>query len=142
MQFGSACSAEDLVIGMAYNQKEMYKDAIAGLEKRRDRAQYDPRLITEIGYAFALSGQTDQAKKIIEELNELGNKRFNRPYYYLSALISSALGDKDEAFRLLEKSYEYKEWFFPWLNSDARFNPLRSDPRFKQLLQNLSFIES
>jgi len=43
---------------------------------------------------------------------------------------------------VLEKSYEHKEWFFLWLNSDQRLDPLRSDPRYKQLLQNLNFLES
>ena len=56
---------------MAYNQKAMYKDAIFVLEKRGEISKNNSRLIAELGYAYALSGQTDKAQQMIKELNEL-----------------------------------------------------------------------
>ena len=138
-QFGSACSFEDIVIGMAYNQKAMYKDAIFVLEKRGEISKNNSRLIAELGYAYALSGQTDKAQQMIKELNELGMSRQGHPYYYLSAIIQSAFGDKDEALKLLKKAYEHRDWIFPWIKVDQRLDPLRSDPRFDQITKRLKF---
>ena len=100
------------------------------------------RIIAELGYAYALAGQTSKAKLILDELNELGMKRLGHPYYYLSALINIIIGDKDEVFRLLEKAYEHRDWLFPWLSGDPRFNTVRSDPRFQELVNNINFTKN
>ncbi|MFC2083960.1 protein kinase [Bacteroidota bacterium] len=141
-QFGPACSSEDLVIGMSYNQKAMYENAISVLEKRISISNNDARLMAELAYAYALSDQRDKAEEILEKLNERGAKRLGRPYYYLSAFIQVAFGNKDEAFRLLEKSFEHKEFLYPWLPTDPRFDAIKSDPRYQQLLEYLDFWSS
>ncbi|MHA2290278.1 MAG: tetratricopeptide repeat protein [Promethearchaeota archaeon] len=135
--FGSACPYEDLAIGLVYNQKGMYENAIAVLEKRRALSKDNVRVIAELGYAYALSGQTKEAHKIIEELNELGIRKFVDSYFI--SIIYIALGDKDEAFRLLEKANEKRSIFFLWVNVDPRFDPIRSDPRFQKLLNRMNF---
>ena len=140
--FGSACASEALVIGMAYNQKSMYGDAISVLEKRKALSKDNSRIIAELGYAYALTGQIDKAKLIFEELNELGAKRLGHPYYYLSALFYVVVGDTKEVFRLLDKAFEHRDWLFPYLDGDPRFDPVRSDPRFQELVNLMNFTKN
>ena len=60
---------------------------------------------------------------------------------YSLALVQSAFGDKDEAIRLLEKSYKDHAPFdsgdLGWILVDHRLDPLRSDPRFKKLITRI-----
>ena len=135
--FGPACAYEGLAIGMAYNQKGVYGNAIAELEKSRALSRNNTRIMAEIGYAYALSGQANKAYKIVEELKELATRKFLAPY--LMAPIYIALGDKDEAFRLLEKAYEQRSIWLLWANIDPRVDPLRDDPRFQDLLRRIAF---
>jgi hypothetical protein len=54
---------------------------------------------------------------------------------YWIAVVYAALGDTEAAFAELEKSYQQREWFFPRLKTDPFMDPLRSDPRFADLLK-------
>ena len=60
---------------------------------------------------------------------------------YSMAVVQLAFGDKDEAIRLLEKSYEDHAPFdsadLGWILVDHRLDPLRSDPRFKKLITRI-----
>jgi hypothetical protein len=54
------------------------------------------------------------------------------------ALIQTGLGNKSEALALLEMSYEQHEAALALLKVDPRWDPLRGEPRFQQLLHELS----
>ena len=49
------------------------------------------------------------------------------------------LGDKDRAFEWLEKGFKAREAFMPFLKSEPSLDPLRSDPRFADLLRRMRF---
>jgi len=73
-------------------------------------------------------------------LKEL-DKLYERGLYYCPyerALVSIALDDKDEAFELLEQAYEERAYCMPWLRADQALDPLRSDPRFHDLLRRMN----
>ncbi len=56
-------------------------------------------------------------------------------------MTSIALGDKDDAFKWLEQSYQERSVWLVWLKMDPMLDPLRDDPRFKDLLKRLRFPE-
>ncbi|MEJ2636745.1 MAG: protein kinase [Calditrichia bacterium] len=138
-QFGSACSFEDLIIGWAYIEKDMYDEALSVLEKRQKISKNNDRIIAAIAESYALKGQQDKAKHTMAELNALSVRRQGHPSYYLSAVIYAALGNPDEAFGQLQKAYDTKDWQFPWLKVDQRLASLRSDQRFEKMTQLLKF---
>jgi hypothetical protein len=53
----------------------------------------------------------------------------------MNAAVYVALGDKDQAFVWLEKGFKEHDQFIPRLKYDPRFDSLRSDPRFQELLR-------
>jgi hypothetical protein len=57
--------------------------------------------------------------------------------FYQVAEIYGGLGDKDEAFRLLEKSYEQRSASFPYLAIDTSWYGMHSDPRYADLLRRM-----
>lgn len=56
---------------------------------------------------------------------------------YIIATLHAALGERDEAFAELNKSYENREYYMTLLKVDPRLDPLRSDPRFADLMRKV-----
>jgi TolB-like protein/DNA-binding winged helix-turn-helix (wHTH) protein/Tfp pilus assembly protein PilF len=120
-------------LGWAYEQKGMYEETIAEFQMVLTRIGDD--VLTELGHAYAVAGQRDEATKIIAELRERAKQQYVSPY--LVATIYAGLGDKVQAFDWLQKSYENRCGWLAWLKVDPKLDNLRSDPRFADLLQRV-----
>ena len=123
-------------LGWTYLAKGMYEEAIAELNKAVALDQRSKRSAV-LGYAYAMAGKTDEAKKIVEELRELSKQpqRYVSPFDF--ALIYMGLGDKDQAFVWLEKTYEERPDILQHIKVSPRYDSLRSDPRFTDLLRRM-----
>jgi tetratricopeptide (TPR) repeat protein len=88
-----------------------------------------------LGQAYATAGNRDEAQKALAELQELSKQRYVSPSVF--ALIYAALGDKDQAFAWLDKSIDEHDLITARLKVDMRFNSLRSDPRFAELVKRV-----
>jgi len=90
-----------------------------------------------LGEAYAAAEQRDNAQKILEQLFVLSKERYVTPYGV--ARIYNALGQKDEALKWLEASYQQQSEWLLLLKVDARFDDLRSNPRFQDLMGRMNF---
>jgi hypothetical protein len=61
----------------------------------------------------------------------------DRYSWFFIAADYAALGEKDRAFNWLEKAYEKRDFFLPTLAVNPYMDPLRSDPRFQDLLRRI-----
>ena len=61
---------------------------------------------------------------------------------YVIALLSAPIGETEEAMTWLERAYEERDPLLINAKTDPRFDPLRSDPRFQDLLRRIGFPES
>ena len=66
---------------------------------------------------------------------ELTKRRYISPFN--TALIYTGWGDKERAIERLEKAFEDRSGLSIWLKVDPRFDPLRADPRFTNLLRRM-----
>lgn len=126
-------------LGTAFAQDRNFEQAIAEAEEARNQPDENPFALARLGSAYALSGNRAKAEKVIEELGELSKARYVCPSYL--ARIYIGLGDKNRAFEWLEKAYEERSADLVWLRVDPAFDPLRSDPRFTDLLRRMNFPE-
>ncbi len=120
-------------IGWAYIQKSMYKEGIAELEKAVAITPSNMSLAC-LGYGYAAAGRRPEAQKVLDQLNELSKHKYVPPFH--RALICVGLGEKGQAFEWLEKAYE--ERFMIGIKVNPVFDPLRSDPRFADLLRRMN----
>jgi len=120
-------------LAQAYLQKQMDNEAIAELQKAIQLSGGSPICTANLARAYAASGRRDEAVQLMNDLK----KRSNPGYSHASeiAMIYAALGDKDQAMSWLEKGYE--ERFNPGVLLRPGFDPLRSDPRFQDLLHRI-----
>ena len=70
-------------------------------------------------------------------MREESKHRYVRPAAF--AYLFAGLGEKDQAFSYLEKAYEDRDSILTGLQVDPLFDPLRSDPRFQDLLRRMNF---
>jgi eukaryotic-like serine/threonine-protein kinase len=123
------------ILGMAYEQKKMYSEAIAELEAARRLSEDGPHYVASLGHAYAAAGRTADARRCLEDLNEMARRRFVGSEQI--GLVHAGLGERGAALTLLEKGEEERNNWVMNLAIDRRFDPLRSDPRFNDLLKRL-----
>jgi serine/threonine protein kinase/tetratricopeptide (TPR) repeat protein len=126
-------------LAWAYALKGLYPQALAEYDKI---AEPDKSVATEnqlvadgLGWVYAVSGRRADALKIAKEVEELSSHAYVD--FYQLATIYAGLGEKDEAFRLLEKGYEERSAGMPYLAVDPFWFGMRSDPRYADLLRRM-----
>jgi Flp pilus assembly protein TadD len=122
-------------LGLALEQVGRYDEAIAEFQKARELSGDSPVLVAAIGHAYARSGRTAEAKRVLAELTELSKQR--RVSNYDFAILHAALGDKEKAFEVLGQAYEERNEMIFFLGVEPRFEALRSDSRFGALLRRI-----
>jgi len=118
-------------LGWIYERKGMYEEALAELSKMSE-SEYRTAFF---GWVYASSGKKSEAQSVIGELKAQSQTQYISPY--LIATIYARLGDKDQALRWLEEGYEKRDNWMVWIKVDPRLDPLRSDPRFTDLLNRV-----
>ena len=121
-------------IGLAYEQKGMFSEAIAAIEKATSLSK-SLNFQSSLGHAYALSGKREKAQAILDMLAERSKRGYVPSYYF--ALIHAGLGEKDRAFEWLERAYQERSTVLAYLQLDPRLASLRSDPRFFSLLRRI-----
>jgi DNA-binding winged helix-turn-helix (wHTH) protein/tetratricopeptide (TPR) repeat protein len=126
-----------LMLGSILRQQGKYTEALAEFQDLRRLAKHSDVSLGMSGHTLALMGDKEGAKKILDELLERTSEDYISPYSV--ALIYIGLGDKDNAFEWLYKLHqEVNDWLM-WLNVGPELDPLRSDPRFSDLLRRVGF---
>ena len=119
-------------LGEAYERKGLYSKAIAELHESLERSS-DAGALTWLGHACAVSGQKDEALKIIAQLKS----RPKMDYAYDLALIYTGLEEKDQAFAWLQKAFDTRDGGMAVIQSEPMLDDLRSDHRYMELLQRM-----
>ena len=122
-------------LGSLYEERGTYDKAISEFKEVLKLSDGKPLGASSLARVYALTGKRAEAQKDLDELVRLSKQRFVSPASI--ALIYIALGDKDQAFKWMEKSNELRELNIVRLNADPRFDPLRSDPRFTDLVRRI-----
>jgi TolB-like protein/Flp pilus assembly protein TadD len=118
-------------LGRALAAKGALGAAIGEYQKAR-ALNDNPFVLGLLGHAYASSGNKTEALKIVDQLKELSKKRYVPAYSF--ALVYLGLGDKEEALRWLEKSYQDRGPALGRIKNEPFLDPLRGDPRFEELV--------
>lgn len=122
-------------LGAAYVQMGRHEEAIAELREALKSSTMYAHTATELAHALAVAGKREEALTVLDRVEYVPWKTMG------AALVHTGLGEKDEAFRSLEKAIELRAPFVILLKVDPRFDSLRQDPRFKNLLHRMNLLE-
>ena|SRR5713101_1417335 len=123
------------ILGEALAAKGAFEQAIE--EYRKAHAlDDDPWVLGLLGHAYASSGNKTEALKILDQLKELSTQRYVSAYSF--AILYLGLGEKQEALRWLEQSYQDRAGSdIAWIRVYSLLDPLRGDPRFEALAEKI-----
>ena len=89
------------------------------------------------GFVAAVAGRTTEAEEILAALQRLGNRKFVTSYGV--ALVHAGLRQDDPAFARLNDAFNERSHWLVWLRLDPRWNRLRPNPRFAELVARMRF---
>jgi tetratricopeptide (TPR) repeat protein len=121
-------------IAEPYELKGNYDKAIAELQRSRQLDDISSTLALLAG-SYARAGRKAEAQSILAELNQ--QRKLKYVDAYRLAEIYAALGDKEQALRLLEEAYKERSSLLIWLKLEPKLDSLRSDPRYADLLHRI-----
>jgi len=124
-------------LGRNYEQKGMFTEAIGEAERAMTLS---PDFIEHhwmLGHAYAVGGKTAEARIVLDDLHALAKKQYVLPFGF--AVIHTGLGENDEALEWLERAYQDGNGWMAFLQVVPWLDPLRSDPRFQDLLRRMNF---
>jgi serine/threonine-protein kinase len=124
-------------LGQAYAEKGMYREAIGELEKNRALTRNTPSSLAYLGNILARAGRRSEALEVLEQLHTISQQKY--AYALGFARVYAGLGDKDNAFKWLQAAYEERSTALFFLKVDPDWDPIRSDPRFQDLLRRMNF---
>ena len=126
-----------LWLGRSYQQLGRYEEALA--EFRQVEGAFGGWAVSKaaLGYVEGVSGKRREAAKTLSELQALSKQRFITAYGV--ALVYAGMGEKDKSFEWLKKAFDERSHWLVWLRLDPRWDVLRSDPRFGELLDRMHY---
>jgi TolB-like protein/DNA-binding winged helix-turn-helix (wHTH) protein/tetratricopeptide (TPR) repeat protein len=125
-------------LGQALVQKHMYDQAIGEFQRAIELSGHSGAFDSNLGYAYAVSGRKEEALKIVDELESRHPTNYSVDADI--ALIYVGLDDRDEAISRLNKAFDAR--FKASILRRPAFDPLRSDPRFQDLLRRMGLPTS
>jgi TolB-like protein/DNA-binding winged helix-turn-helix (wHTH) protein/Tfp pilus assembly protein PilF len=118
-----------------YAAKGMYREALAEYEKFATLSGGSPGSTAFVGYAHARLGQRSYAFRVLDQLRAASKQRYVPALSF--AIVYVGLGEKEQAFMWLEKAYDERTNSLAYLKVTAWWDPLRSDPRFADLVRRI-----
>ncbi|MEJ2008308.1 MAG: tetratricopeptide repeat protein [Acidobacteriota bacterium] len=126
-----------LLLARAYLTKGMYQEAIGAFQKNRSLLGASPVEVAALGRAYTKGGMRGYYLWELRRLREESKHRYVRAAEF--AYRFARLGEKNQALSYLEKAYEDRDWLLTQLPIDPVWDPLRSDPRYQDLLRRMNF---
>ena len=124
-----------LMLGFVYERMGRYQESLRELHTAEGLMSGSGVPLYGLGYTLAASGKQQEARAILERLRNLAETRYVSPYFF--AMVHTALGEHDAAFEWLEKAIQKRDEWLLWVGVEPKLDPLRSDARFKAVLNRV-----
>ena len=136
LEFDPAFRSALQYLAVVYALTGRYDEAIATARKMPESDNIFPGTA---GQVYALAGRAEDARRVLDDLERRRERDYISPVTF--ALIHIPLGEKDKAMAWLEKGYEERAFQMQFLKLDPRFDDLRDDPRFADLVRRVGLPE-
>ena len=118
-------------LGLAYIHSNKPMEAITALQRANSLSPDDPEMPAFLAYAYGVAGHQKETQEILDQLREMSTRKYVSPFLF--AIVHVARGEKDLAFRFLNRAFEERSNWLIYLNVDPALDVLRPDPRFQDL---------
>ena len=127
-------------LGRTLEQTGALKEAVIAYRKANDLSGGNASIAAELGHCYGHSGMQEEAKAVLSELDEMSKTKYVSPLS--RAIVYLGLGERDTMFGWLEKALQERPRALTWIAIDPRFDTVREDPRFSQILTDMGLRQS
>lgn len=124
-----------VMLGRVYVAKGLPDRALGELERAKAVLGPRPDVVASTGYVLARAGRKREALAMLDELRRISKPKDPAPIRV--AYLHIGLGDREQAFEWLQKAIEGRDWQMAMLKVEPAFDDLRSDPRFRELVERV-----
>jgi TolB-like protein/Tfp pilus assembly protein PilF len=139
LDLDSSFAQTHLYVGWVHEQQGRYEEAVAAIRKALELSQGESETAGALGYVYAVSGKRGEAENLLATLQERSKQQYVAPFDI--ALIYLGLGSKSATFEWLDKAYEDRSTWLTWIKVDPRFDGIRDDTRYRDLLRRMKIPE-
>lgn len=122
-------------LGLAYLKQGRHSEAIGELQKAVELSGRERRPLRELGYGYGISGKRAETLAVLKEFE--GKYEKHEAIGQDFAAVYAGLGEKDQAFAWLEKSYQDRAYALRYVRVEPLLDPLHGDPRFEALVEKI-----
>jgi tetratricopeptide (TPR) repeat protein len=127
----------ELAITLLFQRK--FAEAITEAREAVRLSNNESSCAAVLGYVYAKTGHTEQARAILGELAAASNEAYVAPTDL--ALLHAGLDERDQVFEWLERAYREHDLLLPFTLIDPHLAPIRTDPRFADLVRRVGLPE-
>jgi tetratricopeptide (TPR) repeat protein len=138
MDMDEICHRAQHYIASAYLAKGDAESALSWYRRAQSLERAPRAWDALIVRALAALGQRDEGEAILARLEDESQRQYFRGE--IVAIGYAALGNLDRAFAWLERAYQARSAGLLYLKLDPGYAPLRSDPRFGDLVQRIGVL--
>jgi serine/threonine-protein kinase len=128
-----------VVVGLNYEQKRMYPEAIAVMEKARELSGNNSLILGPLGSCYGGSGDKARALQTLDEVNAAAQQAYVAPITWV--MLYLGMGEIELAFEWLEKAAEARDPLLCYLKVGPIYDPIRNDPRYACLLHRIGLAK-
>jgi adenylate cyclase len=123
-------------VGMTYTKIKEYEKSEMELKKAIELSNRRPVILGMLGLLYAREGKTDEAKKLLKELE---SAPVNNDKLYAIAVIKNSIGQTGEALNIFEKLVAEKYGIMIYMKVQKDFFVDSDTPRYQQMLKKIGF---
>ncbi|HSB19478.1 MAG TPA: tetratricopeptide repeat protein [Anaeromyxobacteraceae bacterium] len=123
------------MLGRACDATALHGEALEAFRRAVQLSGRSPEYLAALARSLALGGDAPGARALLAELRQAARTRYVSPVEF--AMVHAALGERDRAFEWLERAYQERSTWLPWLGVGPGLAELRGDPRFRDLMRRL-----
>ena len=127
-----------LLLGQTYLYSGRSDEAIAEMQKAR-ALERNPMILSNLAYAYAKSGNEQNARELLSELKTLSRTNYVSPEFI--AMVHNGLGEREAAYEWLEKAFADRSIGLLFLKTSPTWDEFRSDKRFQDMMRRVGLPE-
>lgn len=126
-----------MMLAQAYEQSGDVDRALTALAAAASFSDQNSKTLALRGYLYARAGRHADARAVLAALEAAARTKYVPPS--AMALVNAGLDDADASFAWLERAYAARDTHLIFLTVDPKWDSLRTDPRFRDLLTRCGF---
>ncbi len=131
-------SSMQFQLGWMYVYSGELEKGIEAIRKSLALDGVDPNVSPDLAYIDAVTGKRDRTRQTLNRLLTLARKYPVSPG--MIALVYVGLDERTTGLEWLEKAYQHHSSMMTWLKTDPRFDRIRPEPGFQDLMRRVGLI--